>query len=208
MASQRLPHVSPPPDGASPAAAGHPVDRAMSATPFDYGMWSRLLACVVTPEGKVDYEALAARRDLLDRFVALLASASPDTAPERFPSEDHALAYWINAYNAFVLHAVMEEYPIRSVWKVKDGQFFDRRHHDAGGRVVSLNDIEHRILRRCDCFLAGCVGHDDPIGDPQPRGRAAMPKDHHARRQLQGLALPATLRGAGLACLSSAAHHQ
>ena len=33
--------------------------------------------------------------------AALLGSASPDIAPERFPSEDHALAYWINAYNAF-----------------------------------------------------------------------------------------------------------
>jgi hypothetical protein len=103
-------------------------------TPFDYGTWSRLLALVVTAEGKVDYEVLAAHRDLLEAFVALLGSASPDTAPERFPTEDHALAYWINAYNAFVLDAVMAEYPIRSVWKVKDGQFFDRRRHDAGSR--------------------------------------------------------------------------
>ena len=117
------------------------------STPFEYGTWSRLLAAVVTADGKVDYEALAARRDLLDTFVAMLATASPDTDPERFPSEDHALAYWINAYNAFVLHAVIEEYPIRSVWKVRDGQFFARRRHDAGGRVVSLDDIEHRILR-------------------------------------------------------------
>jgi hypothetical protein len=124
------------------------------------------------PEGKVDYEALAARRDLLDRFVALLASASPDTAPERFPSEDHALAYWINAYNAFVLHAVMEEYPIRSVWKVKDGQFFERRHHDAGGRVVSLNDIEHRILRARFAeprihFAINCASNGCPPMRPQ-----------------------------------------
>ena len=172
MASQGRPHVSPPPDGASPAAAGHPVDRAMSATPFDYGMWSRLLAHVVTTEGKVHYEALAARRDLLDRFVALLGSASPDTAPERFPSEDHALAYWINAYNAFVLHAVMEEYPIRSVWKVRDGQFFDRRRHDAGGRVVSLNDIEHRILRARFTeprihFAINCASNGCPPMRPQ-----------------------------------------
>ena len=127
MASQGRPHVSPLPDGAPPAAADHQAERALSATPFDYGTWSRLLAFVVTPEGKVDYEALAARRALLDRFVALLGSASPDTDPQRFPSEDHALAYWINAYNAFAPHAVTEEYPIRSVWKVRDGQFFDRR---------------------------------------------------------------------------------
>ena len=125
----------------APANAPEPV------TPFPYGTWSRLLAAVVTADGKVDYEALAARRELLDTFVAMLATASPDSDPGRFPSEDHALAYWINAYNAFVLHAVIEEYPIRSVWKVRDGQFFARRRHDAGGTRVSLDDIEHRILR-------------------------------------------------------------
>ena len=62
------------------SATSTPVEAPDPATPFDYGAWSRLLALVVTPEGKVDYEALAARRDLLDRFVALLASASPDTS--------------------------------------------------------------------------------------------------------------------------------
>ncbi len=114
---------------------------------FDYTGWTAVLGAIVTPEGKVDYEALAERREQLGAFVRLLASASPDSAPERFPSEDHALAYWINAYNAFVLDAVIAEYPIRSVFKVRDGQFFERRRHDAGGQLVSLNDIEHRILR-------------------------------------------------------------
>src|SRR4030095_7482406 len=83
----------------------------------------------------VDYEVLAPRRELLTRFVALLGAASPDSAPERFPSDEDALAYWINAYNAFVLRAVMEEYPIRSVWKAKDGQFFERARHVGGGRA-------------------------------------------------------------------------
>ena len=114
---------------------------------FDYTSWSGLLSQVVTPDGKVDYQALAERRPVLDAFVGLLATASPDSQPERFPTEEHALAYWINAYNAFVLHAVIEEYPIRSVWKVRDGQFFERARHDAGGARLSLNDIEHRILR-------------------------------------------------------------
>jgi len=114
---------------------------------LDYSPWTELLAAIVTPDGKVDYEVLAPRRDLLTRFVASLESASPDSAPDRFPTDEEALAYWINAYNAFVLHAVIEEYPIRSVWKAKDGQFFERARHVAGWRAVSLNDIEHRILR-------------------------------------------------------------
>jgi hypothetical protein len=114
---------------------------------LDYSDWTALLTDIVTAEGKVDYEVLAARRDRLGRVVDALAAASPDATPERFPTEEHVLAYWINAYNAFVLNAVIEEYPIRSVWKVRDGQFFERARHLAGGRPVSLNEIEHRILR-------------------------------------------------------------
>lgn len=118
-----------------------------SPIPFDYALWSEILGVIVTPAGKVDYEILARHRDHLARFVAQLATASPDTTPERFPTPEHALAYWINAYNAFVLAAVIEEYPVRSVWKVHDGQFFVRARHCAGGVLLSLNNIEHRILR-------------------------------------------------------------
>jgi hypothetical protein len=98
----------------------------VSPPTLDYSDWTGLLADIVTPAGKVDYEALAAQRDRLGGVIAMLAAASPESDPERFPTEEHVLAYWINAYNAFVLDAVIEEYPIRSVWKVRDGQFFER----------------------------------------------------------------------------------
>ncbi len=114
---------------------------------FTYAAWDRLLAEVVVEDGKVDYERLAARRQLLEEFVAELGEASPDSRPDLFASEEDGLAYWINAYNAFTLHAIAEEYPIRSVWKTRDGQFFVRRRHIAGGVAVSLDDIEHQILR-------------------------------------------------------------
>ena len=114
---------------------------------FDYGVWSALLAEVVTPDGKVDYDGLAARRDRLDDFVAALEATSPESHPDRFAGDDERLAYWINAYNAFTLHAILAEYPISSVWRARDGQFFQRRRHVAGGRAVSLDDIEHEILR-------------------------------------------------------------
>ncbi len=115
--------------------------------PFRYDVWSALLADIVTPEGKVDYARLAEHRGLLERVVAELGAASPESDPGRFPSEEDRLAYWLNAYNAFTLHAIIAEYPITSVWKTRDGQFFQRRRHVAGGRAVSLDDIEHEILR-------------------------------------------------------------
>src|SRR5712691_8959918 len=124
-----------------------PEPATILPAPFDHALWTEILAAIVTPEGKVDYEILVRHRDLLTRFVVQLGTASPDTTPARFPTAEHALAYWINAYNAFVLAAVIEEYPIRSVWKVRDGQFFTRVRHLAGDTLLSLNDIEHRILR-------------------------------------------------------------
>jgi hypothetical protein len=114
---------------------------------FSYDDWSALLSRIVTPDGKVDYGRLAQHRELLNRFVVALAAVSPDSAADRFPTEDDRLAYWINAYNAFTLHAIMAEYPITSVWKTRDGQFFQQRRHVAGGQAVSLDDIEHEILR-------------------------------------------------------------
>ncbi|TME76195.1 MAG: DUF547 domain-containing protein [Chloroflexi bacterium] len=121
----------------------------MGLTPeaFSYDSWDALLREVVTPDGRVDYPRLAERRDVLGRFIAELRAASPESDPGRFPTPESRLAYWLNAYNAFTLDAIIAEYPIRSVWKTRDGQFFQRRRHLAGGRAVSLDDIEHEILR-------------------------------------------------------------
>jgi uncharacterized protein DUF547/radical SAM family protein len=114
---------------------------------FNYDAWSTLLAEITTSDGKADYAHLAERRALLGTFIAQLGAISPESNPEAFPHDEDALAYWINAYNAFTLDAIMDEYPITSVWKTRDGQFFQRRRHMAGGRTVSLDDIEHTILR-------------------------------------------------------------
>ena len=54
---------------------------------------------------------LAADSADLDRYYARLAEASPDSSLERFPHEDARLAYWINAYNAAAMTAVLTHYP-------------------------------------------------------------------------------------------------
>jgi hypothetical protein len=82
-----------------------------------YANLNRLLAEVVTESEKVDYERLADRRRLLDQVISEFASQSPDSDPLALPADDERLAYWLNAYNAFTLHAIIQEYPISSVWK-------------------------------------------------------------------------------------------
>src|SRR5579863_2646165 len=112
-----------------------------------YEGWTELLSQVVTPDGKVEYAKLSAMRDRLDGVVAEFCATSPESAPTEFTTREERLAYWLNAYNVFTLSAIIAEYPITSVWKTRDGAFFRRRRHIAGGRRVSLDDIEHEILR-------------------------------------------------------------
>ena len=81
--------------------------------------------------------------------MAALASCSPRNCPNRFPTKDDRLAYWINAYNAFVLRGVLDAGPIASVGDVEGGLdgFFRQQRFLAGGDSLSLDDIENRIIR-------------------------------------------------------------
>src|SRR5437588_9604018 len=58
-------------------------------------------------DGFVYYRALKLERGKLDGFVASLATASIDAA-----SKEEQIAFWINAYNAFVLRTIVDSYPI------------------------------------------------------------------------------------------------
>ena len=54
-------------------------------------------------------------------------------------------AFWINAYNLSVIKSVINNYPIKSPLSVNG--FFDKTTHDIGGKSITLNDIEHKLLR-------------------------------------------------------------
>lgn len=99
-------------------------------------------------DGDVYYRALKLERARLDSYIASLATASIDSAP---PNEQ--LAFWINAYNAFVLRTVIDRYPIQA--RTKDYPqpsirqipgAFERLPHRAAGRTVTLDQIEQTIL--------------------------------------------------------------
>jgi hypothetical protein len=115
------------------------------AEPFDHSEWNAILRTRVNDIGEVDYAGLKASPEPLKRYIAALAAASPDSAPKQFPERSHALAYWINAYNAFTIQGALDSYPLESIRKVD--KFFGKRAHRAGGQDLSLDDIEHEILR-------------------------------------------------------------
>jgi len=115
---------------------------------FDYAPFARVLREYVTEQGYVRYTELQTNRADLDAFCAQLAETSPENSPELFPTREDQLAYWINAYNAIVMKAVLDRYPIESVGDASYlFGFFWKLQFAVGGRQRTLNEIEHGILR-------------------------------------------------------------
>src|SRR6266852_720605 len=115
---------------------------------FDYAPWDRVMKKYVTETGRVDYAALKADSADLDRYVAEIASRSPVSHPQVFSTRESQLAYWINAYNALVMKAVVENWPTKSVRNLgKLYSFFWGRRFVAGGKEYTLDNIED-ILRK------------------------------------------------------------
>jgi len=105
--------------------------------------------------GMVDYSGLKRNRGALDRFVELLADFD-----ERIFSdwdESHRIAFWFNAYNGLTIRAIVDNYPIQpsilaslrfprnSIRQIPG--VWDRLRFTVMGRQLTLDDIEHKILR-------------------------------------------------------------
>src|SRR5688572_9967452 len=63
-------------------------------------------------DGLVYYRALQGDRARLNRYIASLNAPAVVSAHQQW-SGDQKKAFWINAYNAFVLQTVVNHYPIR-----------------------------------------------------------------------------------------------
>jgi hypothetical protein len=116
----------------------------------DHAPLGALLARYVDARGRVDYaawKACPADVEALHAYLAALGRADPD-APAPRPE---ALAFWINAYNAFTLAVVLHLYPTASLRDHAGRVFGSNVWTDAklrvAGRALSLDDIEHSILR-------------------------------------------------------------
>jgi hypothetical protein len=105
--------------------------------PFSYAGYAQALRHV-KPDGRVDFAALGQDRAGLDAFVRSLATFSPQTRPDLFSEPEEELAYWLNAYNALALQAVVDGGP---------GPHWGRSW-PVGGRRLTLWALEHRVLQR------------------------------------------------------------
>lgn len=123
--------------------------------PPDHSLFDQLLKLHVNEKGEVDYAAFNADTRL-DDYLAYLDTVEPGTL-----SEDEALALWINAYNAYTIKLIVDNYPVGSIREIspfrikglslaipKINSPFEYELANVGGETYSLDDIEHEILRK------------------------------------------------------------
>lgn len=127
-----------------------PAVQQVSFDEIDHSVFDALLRRYVDADGLVDYESWKAStedRTALETYLASLSRGSLTRPANR----SARLAFWINAYNALTLEAILQEYPTSSI-----------RNHTArgpgyniwkdlplivGDRRWSLDAIEHKVLR-------------------------------------------------------------
>ena len=137
---------------------------------IDQSAWdtflSRFLKTDTAGINRLDYGSVTANdHNQLRVYISRLEQINTKTL-----SQDQQLAYWFNLYNAKTVDLVLEAYPVDSILDIKDGFLptgpWNRKVVRVNSQELSLNDIEHRIVRpvfedprihyALNCAAAGC----------------------------------------------------
>jgi len=108
-------------------------------------------------DSRVDYKGFIKSSDELNTYLTQLGFVS-EKSYENW-TEEQKLSYWINAYNAFTIKAIIDNYPIKRSFSLV-GLFvpsnsilqipgvWSELQFRAVGKMVTLGEIEHEILRK------------------------------------------------------------
>ncbi len=90
----------------------------------------------------------------LSKYLEYLNNSDPD----KFKNENDKLAFWLNAYNAYTLKIILDNYPIESINELHSGgrilahifktTIWDKDFVRINHKRITLNDIEHKIIRK------------------------------------------------------------
>ena len=143
-----------------------------STARIDHDAWHRFVERYVISGSngstRVRYAAVSrSDKAALDGYVVSMASLAIGTY-----NRAEQLAFWINLYNALTIKVVLEHYPVASIRDIKTSPGFfqigpwGKKLIEVDGREISLDDIEHRIVRpiwkdpkihyALNCAAVGC----------------------------------------------------
>lgn len=167
---------------ASADAGGDPAYRSLLAAHVRPGTIGGVRLALV------DYRAV--QRD--PHYTAALRALA-EAKPDQLDSLHDRFAFWINAYNLLAIKVVLDQYPTRSI---RDGSsllrpIWKKPAGVVGGRELSLDEIEHGILRKTFrdprvhvAIVCASVSCPDLRAEPYDGARLDAQLDDAARRFL------------------------
>ena len=117
--------------------------KSQYSPPLSHQAWDELLKKYVSTAGKVNYAGLKSEKAKLDGYLKELQNNPPSNDWQR----NETMAFWINAYNAFTVKLIVDNYPVSSITKSEGGKPWDKKWITIGDKTYSLNNIENDILR-------------------------------------------------------------
>lgn len=111
-------------------------------TTFDHSAWNAILKANVSAAGNVNYKGIKKSETKLDVYLSNISTTIID---EKIWNKDEQLAFWMNAYNAFTVKLILNNYPLKSINDITSP--WDKKFFKIGGVKMNLNFIEHKILR-------------------------------------------------------------
>ena len=139
--AEKVETVSKKPVVASKKAEVAPKKVEKPAKAFSHDDWNALLQKYVSSTGKVNYAGFKKDKAKLDAYLKLLSANEPSGK-----SRNDQMAYWINAYNAFTVDLIADNYPVSSILKLDNGKTWMVKRITIGGKKYSLEDIEKKVL--------------------------------------------------------------
>jgi len=125
------------------------------AAEFDHShvKWSKILK----EHTKKEVNQVSFNYDKLKKAPKELKSYLKDleaVKKDQFKSftRDQKLAFWINAYNAYTIKIIIDNYPVKSIFEIKSNFFtkgpWKKDFINLLGKEMSLDDIEHGTIRK------------------------------------------------------------
>jgi len=126
----------------------------VNRTAIDHSNWQMILDKYIKIQ-KLDkqpginffnYKTVSAK----DRAILVGYLEKQQAIDPRDYSKKEQFAYWVNLYNALTIELILDNYPVKTITKIGPLLSFGPWDEDAAevaGEVLTLNDIEHKILR-------------------------------------------------------------
>lgn len=119
---------------------------SISFTKAQTSIFNELLQKHVSKDGLVDYQSFKNDELKLEKYLTYLEKTKPDASW----STNQQKAFWMNAYNAYTIKLILENYPLNSILDIKKNgaNAWKIPFAKVGGENYTLDYIEHEILRK------------------------------------------------------------